>query len=142
MYLDANNLYCWATSQYLPHGGLKWLNQKEIDGLDVNFIECNSIEENGPIGYMSQVDLEYYDELYNDYPLAPEKLEVSHNMLSNYCSNIANEYKIKVGGVNKLVPHLGNKSKYVLHYRNLQFYLSLGIKLSKVHRILKMKQSD
>ena len=46
------------------------------------------------------------------------------------------------GGVNKLVPNFGNKSKYVLHYRNLQLYLSLGMKLTKVHKILKCKQSD
>ena len=56
--------------------------------------------------------------------------------------NIADEYKIKFGGVNKLVPNLGNKSKYVLHYKNLRLYLSLGMKLTKVHRILKFKQSD
>ena len=63
-------------------------------------------------------------------------------MLSNYCSNIANKYDIKIGGVNKLVPNLGNKSKYVLHYKNLELYLSLGMKLVNVHRILKFKQSD
>ena len=79
--------------------------------------------------------------LHNDYPLSPEKFEISHNMLSKYCSNMADEYGIKVGGVNKLVPNFGNKSKYVLHYRNLQLYLSLGMKLTKVHRILTFKHS-
>ena len=63
-------------------------------------------------------------------------------MLSNYCSSIANKYDIKIGGVNKLVPNLDNESKYVLHYRNLQLYLLLGMKLVKVHRILKFKRSD
>ena len=53
-------------------------------------------------------------------------------MLSKYCFNIANEYRINIGRVNKLVPNLGNKSKYVLHYRNLQLYLPLGMKLTKV----------
>ena len=71
--------------------------------------------------------------MHNDHPLAPKKLEISHKMLSNYCSNIADKYDMKIGGVNKLVPNLGNKSKYVLHYRNRSLYLSLGMKLTKVH---------
>ena len=73
--------------------------------------------------------------------LCPEKMKVSSNMLSKYCSDIANKYGIKVGGVKKLVPNLRDKIKYVVHYKNLQYYLSLGIKLIKVHRILKFKQS-
>ena len=78
-------------------------------------------------------------ELHDDYPLAPEKIEISDNILSNYCSNIANEYGITI---NNLVQNLGNKREYVLHYKNLQLYLSLRMKLVKVHRILKLKQSD
>ena len=132
-------------SQYLPYHEFIWLNKKEIDKFDVNSTQCNSIEENSSNGYLLEVDLKYPDELHqlhNDYHLAPEKLELSHDILSNYCSNIANKYDIQIGGVNKLVPNLGNKSKYVLHYRNLPLYLSLEMKLVSVHRILKFTQSD
>ena len=138
--MDENNLYGWAMSQYFPYSKFKWLNQKEIDKLYVNLISKNSLDR-----YILEVDLEYPDELHelnNDYPLAPEKLEISHNMLSKYCSNIGNQHDIKIGGVNKSGPNLGNKSKYVLHYKNLQLYLSLRMKLVSVHIILKFKQSD
>ena len=54
-------------------------------------------------------------DFHNDYPLAPEKVEIDKDMLSKYCSNIAKKYGVKVGGVNELVPNLGNKSKYVVH---------------------------
>ena len=63
-------------------------------------------------------------------------------MLSKYCKRIADECKIKVGDVTKLIPNLNNKTKYVLYYRILQLYLSVGMKLIKIHRILKFKQSD
>ena len=78
--------------------------------------------------------------MHTDYPLAPEMLEIGQTMLSKYYVNIANEYGIKIGEVNKLVPNLGNENKYVVHYRNLQLYLSLGMKLTKVHKILKFKK--
>ena len=47
-------------------------------------------------------------------------------MLSNYCKKIA-KYEIKVGNVKKIIPNLGNKTNYVIHHRNLQLYLSLGM---------------
>ena len=80
--------------------------------------------------------------MYNDYPLAPEKLAISDDMLSDFCKKIADEYEIKVGDVKKLIPNLVNKTNYVLHYRNLQLYLSLGMKLTKNHRALKFNQSN
>ena len=80
--------------------------------------------------------------MHNDYPLAPEKLAVSSDVLSTYCKNIADEYDIQVGDVKNIIPNLGNKTKYVLHYRNLQLYLFLEVKLTKIHRVLKFKQSD
>ena len=133
-----DNLYGWAMSEYLPYGGFEWL--KNVDGFDVN-----SIDKKSDIGYFLEVNLEYPDELHelhNDYPLAPEKLAVSSDMLSKYCKEIADKYEIKFGDVKNLIPHLGSKSKYVLHYRNLQLYFSLRTKLTKIHKVLKFKQSD
>ena len=122
-------------SSYLPYGRFKW--SKNVDGFDVNLFS-----EKSPIGYILEVDLEYPDELHvlhNDYPLAPEKLAISYDiLLSKNCRRMWN----KSWCVMKLLPNLGNKTNYVFHYRNLQLYLSLGMKLTKIHRVLKFKQSD
>ena len=125
-------------SGYLPQGEPELLIHTD------NF-DANSISEKSPIGYILEVDLKYPEKLHllhNDYSLAPEKLAIPYDMLSDYCKKIADEYEIKVGDVKKLIPNLGNKTNYVLHYRNLQLYLSLGMKLTKIHRVLKFKQSD
>ena len=93
-YHDASNLYGFAMCQYLQHSGFKWLNQKEISDFCLN-----SVSESNSIGYILEADLQYPSELHhlqNDYPLAPEKLEISQNMLSKCCFNIANKYGIKL----------------------------------------------
>ena len=107
------------------------------------------INENSLDGQILEVDLEYPDEvglelheLLNDYPLPPDKLEVNNDMLSKYCCNIAKKYDTEISCVNKFVPNLGNKSENAVHYKNVQLYLSLGIKLVSLHRILKFKKSD
>ena len=139
MYLDANNLYGWAMSQYLPYGSFKWLSNEELNNIDLGKHKQDSND-----GLILEVDLEYpkdSHELHNDYPLAPEKVKVSKDMLSEYCNKISEKYKIPFGMVNKLIPMLNNKKKYVVHYRNLQLYMDLGLKVTKVHRALKFKQS-
>ena len=91
-----------------------------------------------------EVDLEYPEELHNihnDYPLAPEKVKVTESMLSEYCQTISEKYGISTGLVHKLIPTLSKKEKYVLHYRNLQLYIDLGLKVTKVHRVLEFNQS-
>ena len=133
-YLDKNNLYGWTMSEYLPYSEFEWL--ENVDSFDVM-----SINEKGDVGYILEVDLKYPNELHelhNDYPLAPEKLAVTNDILSNYCNSIADKYDIKVGDVKKLIPNLGNKTKYVVHYRNVQLYLSLVMKLIKIHRVLRV----
>ena len=139
MYLDANNLYGLAMSQALPTGNFKWLSPKRIDKINLGKYRDDSKK-----GLILEVDLEYPQELHdlhNDYPLGPEKVKVTEDMLSDYCKKIANKYKISTGLVHKLIPTLSNKEKYVLHYRNLQLYLDLGSKLKKVHRVLEFNQS-
>ena len=66
-------------------------------------------------GYLLEVNLEYPDELHelhNNYPLPPEKLAVSNDMLLTYSKKTADKYKIKVGDVKKLIPNLGNKTNF------------------------------
>ena len=80
-YFDMNNWYGRTMSTYLPYGGFKWL--KNADNFNVN-----SISENSSTRYILNVDREYPDELqvlHNNYPLAPEKLAIPHDILSDYC---------------------------------------------------------
>ena len=62
-------------------------------------------------------------------------------MLSSYCEPIREKFNISIGQVHKLIPTLNKKEKYVLHYRNLQLYTDLGLKVKKVHRVLEFNQS-
>ena len=141
MYLGISILYGTVMSFYnLPYEGFKFLSKKEINDFKLDSIPANSL-----IGYIIQADLEYpkeFHDIHNDYHLCPEHIEVSYDMLSKYCRDIAYCYSIKVGGVKKLISNLGNKVKYTDHYKNLLFYLSLGMKLVKIHRILSFKQSN
>ena len=127
MYYDANNLYGWAMSQPLPYSGFKWVDKPPT--------------EPGKGGIL-EVDLEYPAELHeshNDYPLAPERLKVKKKWLFGYQANLLEDDNIL--NTEKLVPNLMDKTKYVLHYRNLQLYLSLGMKLKKIHRILEFNEA-
>ena len=76
-------------SSYFPYGGFKWLK-------NVNKFDVNSVSEKTAIGYILKVDLEYPDELHvlhNDYPLAPEKLAIPYDMLSDYCQKLLTNMK-------------------------------------------------
>ena len=111
-YLDANNLYGWAMSKPLPTHGFKWMKVSELETWEKQ--SC-----------ILEVNLEYpksLHDLHSDYPLAPEQIEV--NM------------------VLKLIPNLGDKKKYILHYENLKKYLSLGLKLTNIHRGIKFEESQ
>ena len=136
MYLDANNLYGWAMCQNLPTGNFRFINPE--------LVKLENYNENSEKGLILEVDLEYSKELHslhNDYPCAPQKMIINDSMLSNYARKIKEEHSVSSGKVPKLVTTLYDKEKYVLHYRNLQLYLSLGLKLKKIHRVLEFDQS-
>ena len=122
MYLDANNLYGCAMSMKLPTHGFKWLTSGEMEKLFNN--QVVQIWEKTPC--ILEVDLEYPEnlhDLHNDYPFCPERVE---------CKN----------RVEKLIPNLRNKTKYVIHYKNLIQCLRAGMKLKKIHRGIKFIESE
>ena len=134
-YLDANNLYGWAMSQYLPVGDYRWENRQFDDETII------SLPDEGVRGYVFEVDLEYPSDLHDkhsDYPLAPEATSFD---ASPFMNNIAEKLDSKPVKTTKLVPNLCDKTNYVVHYRNLKFYLNQGLKLKKVHRVLSFEQS-
>jgi hypothetical protein len=133
MYLDANNLYGYSMIQSLPTGGYKWI--KANDYWSEKRIQ--SLADDAEYGYIFEVDLEYPQELHdlhNDYPLAPECTSFP---TSPYMTELAQTLNYKGVKTNKLIPNLFDKTKYVIHYRNLKQYLELGMKLKKIHRIVR-----
>ena len=94
-------------------------------------------------GYILEVNLEYPGELHdvhNAYPLASERTAIKKEWMSEYQHSLLG-VGVAPSEVEKLVPNLHNKDRYVLHYRNLHLYQSLGMRLTKVHRALRFQQS-
>ena len=97
MYLDMNNSYGCAMSQYLPYANFKQV--KNIDKIKQKLI---NIKRNSSTGYILEVDLEYPQELHdihNDYPLAPEKINIPKKWLSDNSLKISNAHNITIGKV-------------------------------------------
>ena len=122
MYLDVNNLYGWAMCEKLPAGEYEWLTEEQINNFDVTLTAMND-----NYGYVLEVDVEYPCDLqlhedHNDLPFLPEKKKMSK------------------GGVEKLVTTLENKDKYIVHSANLKQALEHGVKVKKIHRVLRFKQ--
>ena len=137
-YLDANNLYGWAMSQSLPTGGFEWVDPGALPPWEEQGVGSMPTDK----GYILEVDLQYPEELHdahNSYPLAPEKLKVKMEWLSDYQQGLVENNSVL--NVEKLVPNLYDKEKYVLHYRNLQLYVSLGMRVKKIHKVLRFNQS-
>ena len=122
-YLDANNLYGWAMSKKLPVNGFKWLDSNKIDEINEDFIK--NYNEHNDKGYILEVDIKYskrLHELHSDLPFLSERMEVNKRK--------------------KLVCNLFNKKKYVVHINALKQALNHGLKLKKIHRVIKCNQKN
>ena len=127
MYLDANNLYEHSMSKPLPYKNFKWSNDLTLDP--------NNLQKG-----IYEVDIEIPKELHDkfvDYPLAPEIKSINEDMLSEYQKYLNDKLNIKYSAtVKKLILDLLPKKNYKVYCKNLEYYLKLGLKVTKVHRIL------
>ena len=127
MYLDANNLYGLSMSKPLPYKNFKWSDNLTLDPKNLQ----TGIHE---------VDIEIPKELqdkFKDYPLCPEIKSIQEDMLSEYQKYLNDKLNIKYNEKDKkLILDLLSKKNYKVYYKNLEYYLKLGVEVTKVHRIL------
>ena len=114
-YLDANNLYGWAMSQPLPTGGFPWV--------DIKPDKISKLVKRKSKGYLLEVDVRY-----------PKELHDSHNDLPFMCE------RMKINGVEKLIPNLYDKKRYGIHIRALDQALKHGLVLERIHKAIEFKQ--
>jgi uncharacterized protein YeeX (DUF496 family) len=134
LYIDKNNLYGEALLQHLPVSDFEFESNDYIQNLQLkDILKWKHDDDEGRI---LMVDLEYP----NEFPLAPEKIAVKKSELSEYQQNLISKFGIHYSEKQKkLVPHLSVRRRYV-HYRNLQYYISKGMRLRKVHSIIRFTQ--
>lgn len=140
LYIDKVNLYGECLLKPLPLKDFCWEDPKTISIDDIMLMDDDGCE-----GRIFEVDLDYPISLHSEhseYALAPEKIVVTKDQLSLYQEELIDLYDIKYSDKQKkLVPHLGNRKRYVVHYRALKYYLTKGLVLKKIHRIIKFTQS-
>ena len=98
-------------SKFLPRSVFQWIDPKEFD--------LHKYASHSSKGHDLEVNLEYpkeLRELHNDYPLAPDKIEIKRKILSEYQLKITDLYDILIRNVKKLVPNFFDKEKYMIHY--------------------------
>jgi hypothetical protein len=122
--------------QKLPSGEFQWLDNDQIEKFDID--KFNLV---GKYGNIIECDQTYPKKLHNlhqNLPLAPEVLEVNFNSLSPYAKKplLESDGQKKYKDV-KLMATFQKRENYVTHFKNLELYLDLGMKLKKIHQILK-----
>ena len=133
-FLDVTSLYGGIMMKKLPLGNYQWITNKTLEDLINHSTDAN-------VGYFVEVDFSYPHHLHyshQDMPLAPEKLVIKDEWLSSY----SRQFGLSRAKVPKLVETLFDKKNYICHIENLKFYVSQGLIVTKVHRILQFDQSN
>ena len=81
-------------------------------------------------------------DLHNEYHLAADRVQIQVDMLSDTQLEIPRHYeRERTGKKVKLLTNLMTTSKYVTHWANLKFYRDHGLRLTKIHRVIRFAQS-
>jgi len=139
VYYDANGLYSYCMLQLLPMGDYEWLSQEVLPIFTEETIK--NLDPHGNKGFLLEVDLHFptsTHDFFRDIPPAPTKMVITKDMLTDY-------QKKRLEGTiftetEKLCSPLWDRKNYIVDYRNLKLYLELGVKMTKVHRILRFSQ--
>lgn len=128
-------------SDYLPYNGYQWVKEQDLNHA---YLDALTLPADSDHGYIFEVDAEIPDHLhdkFNDLPPMPLNREIDAEELSkSYQLPLAEELGIKLGSQKKLICDLLPKKSYVLHYRNLQAYMKLGVIITGVKSAIKFNQ--
>ena len=115
LYIDANNLYGWARSQYLSTSEFEKLQLPEEYILEQIVEDLTHCPDNNEFGYFIECDLEYPVEIKEktiNFPFCPYQTKADPDLFSAYMNNV-NQPKYKP--TSKLMCDVTNKSKYMIH---------------------------
>ena len=125
----------------LPIGDFKWKENMNLNDVLVLVKNYSQFQNKG---YLLCVDLHYPKHLQNihaHFPLCPDTIEISFNDLSPYSKQMyLNNGGDKRFKCEKLIATFLLRKNYVLHIKNLQLYLRLGMELLNVHNVLEFTQ--
>ena len=111
---------------------------------NVTLAEIMEADDEGKIGYILEVDLEYPEELHDkhaDFPLISDKESIDHLELGSFQTEIRNALKLPATKTSRLRQSFYPEQNYVVHHRNLKFFVHNGIKVTKIHQTVKFHQS-
>lgn len=143
IYKDANNLYGAAMMLHLATGGYRW--ELDSEWTIERIMSHLDLAHQQARGALLEADVSFPDECHDrlsSFPVLPEVCEVRTDMLSPYQRMLKEATHAPESSGEKLIAHLGPRTRYVIDVRALAYYLSLGVRLDRVHRVLTFDQSD